>query len=635
MRNDTQHPAHGALVTEAAARTLSLSVNGGASRGYGDGAEHHVFSYRNDFDYLWGIGPYEGSGIVEQFRGEGHILLVWDGLPQDGRPSAIPAAPYVTAFDWAVFFLIRLAERTPLPRVRISILDFALEHHRASFSCKLLPILLPRLPWIRPFSIGTFPFFPEPPIEVDPEFLAILKELWAGELSSAEGRHSVSNLVAPFLLADGLCALDASAGAAVRERIHGASSAGRALLILLRTLRVLQPTTGAVRGDGAASPLKAALVEADFFGQFAHGVRFLLVDDRAAFGFHDVVAALLLGEDRVSLQGLESASADGRYVLRSAIAPDVLLDWLQEATQPGPGGTIDWEQPRMIGGVLSTHAARRLERFDVLLLDLRLFDPNEPAAEAEHLKRLRQFYFGTRANVSTVVDDTLRRVAEAVWQQERGGSRTADAAADPERLAFLPLLLSHLDPSLPIILFSSTRQRAVIEALQNRPNIITTFCKPGVTGYREGATSVDYLLDLREALTTALRLHEARCVWNAICQIQNAEWKQHTVFEVRASWKDAEKAGLREGSPLAVFNGNAARYTRLSDKRGLGNTRYAAGRAGEACDVKDIRRRFARSFVEYVLGNHPFDFASVPWEWPQGQLVPEWILTSVIHLKLG
>ena len=51
-------------------------------------------------------------------------------------------------------------------------------------------------------------------------------------------------------------------------------------------------------------------------------------------------------------------------------------------------------------------------------------------------------------------------------------------------LTLLPRLIAQIDPSIPIIIFSSTGQRSIIDKFNDYANIITCFEKPRVLGYR-------------------------------------------------------------------------------------------------------------------------------------------------------
>ena len=89
----------------------------------------------------------------------------------------------------------------------------------------------------------------------------------------------------------------------------------------------------------------------------------------------------------------------------------------------------------------------------------------------------------------------------------------------PEALTLLPLLLSHVDRTLPIVLFTSSHQRVVSEMLQHCPNVITSFAKPLVSGYGEAISPADSVRDLEDAIKKAIELHEVRIAWKRVCEL--------------------------------------------------------------------------------------------------------------------
>src|SRR5262249_40887507 len=98
----------------------------------GRGARFRVVSYREDFAYLWGIGPNPGAGFGGGARAAdaaGTLVLVWDGLPPPRGPSTIDTGRYLTALDWVVALALALeadaAAGRPWSDLRVLILDLA------------------------------------------------------------------------------------------------------------------------------------------------------------------------------------------------------------------------------------------------------------------------------------------------------------------------------------------------------------------------------------------------------------------------------------------------------------------------------------------------------------------------------
>jgi hypothetical protein len=89
-----------------------------------------------------------------------------------------------------------------------------------------------------------------------------------------------------------------------------------------------------------------------------------------------------------------------------------------------------------------------------------------------------------------------------------------DCGCHHKDLAVLPLILSVLDPGLPIILFSSTQHRSVTQAVRDYPSIITDFAKPYLGGEdRDSADPQLVMADLSWATLQAFVMIEIRKVW--------------------------------------------------------------------------------------------------------------------------
>jgi hypothetical protein len=174
---------------------------------------------------------------------------------------------------------------------------------------------------------------------------------------------------------------------------------------------------------------------------------------------------------------------------------------------------------------------------NVLLLDLRLFSGNS-TAEADFYKKLlplcRKFEVAESGSLvpleGPLVEGAFSRVKNLAWPgfcTEELKSATAWIAGGDGRteanhracLTLLPRLLALTDMSLPIVIFSSTGQRSLVEPFDLYSNIITTFQKPHFFSHQGGdilrstydklATTFEYALawdDLRRKCRDICRL---------------------------------------------------------------------------------------------------------------------------------
>ena len=450
-----------------------------------------VYSYRESFAELWGairdqsLGP-KAAGVV--------ILL--DGVPRAEAPSAsvVSTAEYVTGYDWLATWLSSLSAAPPC---RVVLLDLAAPH--GSSARRLIAGYLEEFQFARVER-------PETHLKLFAALAALceathkrplaknwlearegVRDLWISRLTRPGKRHEVSNLLAPYVMAYDL---KARGWPGADELVHQLESdpLRGALLIQARVLGLLDTSRAGTVPLPRHTKLRVErLTASDPFGRFQNKVRFLLVDDQFELGYREIVRCLLFGNK-------EQDESD-TVRLDCSATPGEPLEWL-ESQAPG-------KPPRFLGENC------------VLLLDLRLFAsrPDGESEEKRFYERLLRVYDSSRLR-----SPALNYAATAA-RHLVSGSRGLEGLA---HLAFFPLLLSQADPSLPIVLFSSSHQRTILKSLHSRANIVTEFGKPIVSGYDAGESGPAAIDDLIDAIADALRLHKIRVVWEALVHFAHA-----------------------------------------------------------------------------------------------------------------
>src|SRR5712671_561538 len=106
-----------------------------------------IFSYRQDFEYLWGIGRYRNDGFLENhqhYRDSSH-LVIWDGVPDTNEESTIDVGRRLSAYDWLAAIAVRHSQH-PVP-VSVTMLDLSPPAYLHCFGADMAPMLLRWLPW--------------------------------------------------------------------------------------------------------------------------------------------------------------------------------------------------------------------------------------------------------------------------------------------------------------------------------------------------------------------------------------------------------------------------------------------------------------------------------------------------------
>jgi hypothetical protein len=452
----------GASVAAAVAQVVESLAAGDVGKRRADPQRRIlVASYMEDFDYLWAWQ----KNLTDWFAlGGRHIIVVWDGTPPPGRLGQYNVAEYLTPADWSVMMTLA-AKEVP----RLTIVDFASHRHESARTLqtfrhlrRMSPSPLPHVHEVN--LTGVKQFFSTlsthaSTIQPTSEDRSMLRALWNSMLGEGKGtHHAIANIVGPFLLLESLQRSTPKDGAVVPA----------ALRQLIRVLQAPDQKSASEAGTEAGGKQPWF----DFtrnLGRWADSV--VLIDDLAENGWGEVLRAML-GLDagdrtvRVYLSpvaggpGNESAALDLPGHLRRR------LDWLRSDKK-------GYSAPPL----LIPNAKNPL-----VFLDIRLFSQSSLEQERRFYKDLlvlaREFAaLPTAGWPVDLSDKTLERV-----------ERFADAQADLESpdhhaaLSLLPRLLALADPTLPIVLFSSTGRRAVVEPLTLCGNVIFDFEKPRLTG---------------------------------------------------------------------------------------------------------------------------------------------------------
>ncbi len=480
-----------------------------------------TYSNINDFDLLWGFLE-RGTGSLPWSL----ALIVFDGQPERTNHPYRPEL-WLTPWDWAIASSAALVEqpsRIGPNGFRCWILDLlpatgsqGRQRFRAAAG------FAPWIRWYRPKLASGDRLYDD--VEqlfndlgdvshteqlgattgdaINPK-ASSLTAAWHSVFAAPADRHGIGNLVGPLLLAEGV---ERQFG--VRVSVPSDRST-RYFRALLKTVGMTSAPEIPASRNPDALPLRSnpgfwPSADEDPFRQFQR-LRLSLVDDHYRVGYHDVLTQVLIGLGAAETRDADRLHAenerDGRLVTVTSFGtPGRLLHQLEGSFRLSPS----WGMPRTIGE----------STYDILFLDLRLFPEStssQPSGdEREFLRALLSLCSSTSSTLP--VDERLNTALSAAQRRQNGGPEELAA------LALLPLLISHADPSLPVVLFSSTHQREIVDALKHRPNIITTFSKPIVTGYSTIDAGSTAVLELVESIRDALRLHRIRPVWEAIVRL--------------------------------------------------------------------------------------------------------------------
>jgi hypothetical protein len=642
-------------------------------RRHDDARDTLVVSYEEDFSYLWELKGENTSVIDWITSGDENlrtIVLIWDNIPES-QDTSINVADYVTPFDWALvvskLILSRnyketklgLEELNKLPLFRVAIVDLNSQEHLGAFAYNAFQAVGNALPWVQvylpveserlqsialsslenemmaqlrtalaPGNLGFEMLIRDMMSYYDgsvPRSLTLrdaqsdrdlhaviksLKNLWQSSLIRPGDRHHVANLVAPILLANGL---PGALRNAVETNILQSDPLRNALGSLVEAVGLTSPVgnrAADLRPEGLFETLRD---DSSIFGR-RKDISVLLLDDQYRLGYQHLLGTALFG---VGYDSAKAIKDDFEWLFElgktGSLRCEQNADRLFRVLESLPP-VDNWRKPRML--VFDPPA-------DMIILDLRLWTRSEE--RAAFMSRLvaicKSLRVATAVNEDTPVTDPH---FERAYRQAKSLISGDESLSEIEALALLPLLISYYDPSLPIILFSSTHQRSIVQMISHRQNIITDFAKPILSGYGEERQAAELVDDLTDAIRHAIVLHEARGIWS---QLSNTSWKVSPVFECQTARSDGTKfMGVYNVPPAATVMSTSG-YLDSED----------AGVSTPRVDGDDLHILLARHFVSYLQGKNHLDFASIPWELLEGILTPEAVLNdpTIINPDFG
>jgi hypothetical protein len=617
--------------------------------------EFLLLSYKDDFEYIWDLKRNIPGGIIEWVTSGGDsstrtVVLVWDGVPPEQNYSTINMANYVTPYDWALALScvasgdnFKVSDSAgSIPNLRILIFDLKSQENSGAFAGEVFPVLGHAMPWVRIYrpvrAEGAFPGVartdegsaisfslnpshlgsldsesfladvsaiesrvPSLRQERDDKALHMLTELWRTNMVRPGDRHHVGNLLAPMLLAQGL---PDKLRTLAEKAINEASPLRRALMVLVEIIGLGRFTSLASQVGLPERGIVPAWTDKHKVFRQTNNLRVLLIDDQYRLGYQHILGYALFGELYAPEKVKEKRGVWRTRINAGRINCVASARYLFNALWRVAPVSKNWELPRVFP-----------VSCDILMLDLRLWA--DEAGRSRFLRRLIKIC--DRLKAQEINDEKFQSALARAREISRlpaapleGGTAPTNGWRDTseiEAVALMPLLLSHYDSSLPIILFSSTHQRTLLASVSHRPNIIVSFTKPILSGYGEDDTPARLALNLDKAFTSALELHESRPIWRRIVK---TDWRSPPVFEI--AWPTGDGKTTVYNSPVTSWPSEAQRtFGGLQQPKLKG---------------KRLQATLADHYRHYIEDANYYDYASVPWEIIEGSLIPDKFLDS-------
>ncbi len=496
-----------------------------------------VFDYGSEeaFRHLWGAGLPHKDGIPGQdpvnapSAVDQPLVVVWDGtapVPSADKRQLV-FLPHLEPLDWALIWSLRWLSRceypanAPLPESapRIGIVDLRPLGRSQAWSQLFQPQLLAAMPWVhvyRPLADPPEQHRGAPLVASDKSWggpllvpqrlpespwklavasnvqnsvpisgkrerllrgLEVLQRLWLSALSEGEEHHDINDLMGPLLL---------SVWQGRQSEVNAAPPYLRAMLSRCQAGPLADPTAGPEAGAALTTSCRILAVD-----DHLDGTR-----DGTGTGWGDVLEWLICGKVDAGRRkpmplSLETPAwnfagkcGKGSYKLQfhGLQDPTALLPALGVRGQAAKA-TIDVAPYtiRRFDSPLSSPAGEQVEAPWLMLLDLRLFSGTRSRAAEWHL---------TLAKAALSLHDHASKLAWNAfgadlpslrsWLKPDGASSPDNSLDEAIALTLLPRLCALRWPTTPILIFSSTRRRDVIERLALCRNIFFAGAKPNL-----------------------------------------------------------------------------------------------------------------------------------------------------------
>lgn len=506
----------------------------------------HILSYQEHFSLCWQSWEKIRDWVSTPSTSQKNLILLWDGVPTIDKTASsnIRVEDYLTPLDWSVAFSLHLYESNAnsIPNLRILIWDMQMDRYSHTHSVRFFrmfnKLVVPAMKWIRVFRTNEKETYwqlshlwlnctreeehesfnglaPTMRSHLKPGLcegeLLQLKRFWSVNLtdpSVAGDHHAISNLVGPILLGVdnlgqqdvfvtalhslltwlGLLPKSMSAGQGANPQIDLDSTP------YVETLKQINKL------DGGPEPLRILLLD-DHSSKLGWGVwlrHMLQLDSPSNFNPDiEYKEPVLIGEKKGKFQHDVEL-----YACESA------MDFWENVRQCNHIGEKQNDQKNRYNFKVSI--GNKEVPIDILLLDLRLFANKKFHEEVE-------FYKG----LSSYIEERIKRDNRFSLDAFTQANKWLEAVSNEQELneecteyfetiTWLARILSSIDFSLPIMLFSSTKKREIIQPLLPFRNIITLFDKP--TYHHVISPSIREVTyeKLSEALIQALQMAYAR-----------------------------------------------------------------------------------------------------------------------------
>lgn len=546
-----------------------------------------LYSYLQDFDTLWGFAE-----LIKSLKAKEDIVVIWDEIPNSSTGS-VNTALYLTPIDWAVAFSLAVCkEETNKPNFRITIIDLNSDSFASAPAVRFVNNFPKRdimsMPWVRlvrpiycatdkngyetnerdikdviiefitgPVDVSNFKTILQTYLLDSSHDIDVVRSVWRANIvktSNPDDNHAIANLVGPMLLCP--TSVNPSPSICALQKLLGV------LGLYPADFTGILPNEVKIEWRNLSERLKTSKA------------KILLVDDQWQDGWGRALCDLLYCNYEVKNE-LETSSHFSRIsatsdelVVKACESPEWLFDFLKNKLNDHRYKLyLDSDDMGC-----DTHNHYPME---ILFLDLRLFSGKKIDCEANYIRNLA--VIAEEQNKLGIakwkkIDDlvSIKTWADDVLNGKLHHDQARKHHDYNKALSLLPRIIANIDPSYPVIIFSSTGRREIVKCFTGFDNILSVFEKPRLAEQFGSELIIESGEKLRSMINNALNILEVRKLLNDIksIEIQNnckTYTGEHAHVELyidehhpdkTTADEDKKRNNIWIGGCFAVFNGS-------------------------------------------------------------------------------
>jgi hypothetical protein len=428
------------------------------------------YSDKNDFNDLWNIKTLDQD-----------VVIIWDGFPTDDSPNTRLLKNHITPIDWAICYAGTTDEVTH----GVHVIDCTNIEFLDCFAVKYRHQILAELSFIKLYAVvgagkchsrmGHLPLLPAGTLTLQETLKGNFKRaaadalrLWRDTLQRHHDHHDLNNIIGPSIARQLLNKSEESSSKSEESSSKSEESSSKS--------------------EESSLPIEAAMQQKmlSLTAEKPKSVVYQQAQDIEKFGFIDDFTAwpTLLGS-KLNIVGSDPCNEDDLCGLKA-----IIDEFSAEKLQARHFDLPPWPENKCS----SSEAVAPYKRPEALVIDLRLFTGTKQAELYEELRKAAE---------------SIKSSTKLAWDGFDAVELAHAQCGDESVLqSLLPRLCALRWPTVPIIIFTASAKRDVLDKLRPYGNIIIGPRKPDLMAANAAEKLEEFLLEFKLVVEKAQKSFE-------------------------------------------------------------------------------------------------------------------------------